>query len=120
VGIVGPSEIGFDDAARLVAEVIGKGRIFLRAPPGFHRALARLAERVMSVPLISVAQVQILEEDMIEPIRAPDPLPADLIPSTLFDESSIRAGLPDPGRFGLGDLRYFASTDGRDRLGPAC
>jgi hypothetical protein len=29
----------------------------------------------------------------------------DLLPSTPFDERSIRPGLPEPGRFGLADLR---------------
>jgi uncharacterized protein YbjT (DUF2867 family) len=33
VGLVGPTELGFDDAARLVARVIGKRRPFVRAPP---------------------------------------------------------------------------------------
>jgi uncharacterized protein YbjT (DUF2867 family) len=108
VGLVGPTQIGFDDAARLVAQVIGKRRAFVRAPLAFHHLMARLAERLMTVPLISLAQVKILEEEVVVPLRAPDQLPDDLIPGTPFDEVSILAGLPEAGPFRLDDLRWFA------------
>jgi uncharacterized protein YbjT (DUF2867 family) len=108
VSLVGPTEIGFDDAARLVARVIGKRRLFVRAPLGFHRLLARVAERLMTVPLISQAQVRILEEEVVDPVSAPDDVPDDVMPSTPFSEESIRAGLPDTGPFRLGDLRWFS------------
>ncbi len=108
VGLVGPTEIGFDDAARLVGEVIGKRRVFVRAPLAFHYLLALASEYSMTVPLIARAQVRILQEEVVEPTRAPDPLPADLVPSTPFDAESIRAGLPDPGPFGSTDLRWFS------------
>lgn len=49
VPLTGPTEIGFDDAARLVATVIGKRRPFVRAPIAFHYLMARLAERLMTV-----------------------------------------------------------------------
>ncbi len=48
VGVVGPTEIGFDDdAARLVTTVLGKKRPFVTMPIGFHYALARVAEATM-------------------------------------------------------------------------
>ncbi|HTW10390.1 MAG TPA: hypothetical protein VME46_22995, partial [Acidimicrobiales bacterium] len=106
VGIVGPTEIGFDDAARLVASVLGKARPFVTMPIGFHRALAHVAEATMTVPLISLAQVRILAEEVIEPANAPDKLPEDLVPTTAFDEPAVRAGLPGPGPFRLDDLRW--------------
>lgn len=106
VGLVGPTEIEFDDAARLVAEVIGKRRLFVPMPLAFHRLLARVAERSMTVPLIALAQVRILEEEVIEAVDAPDVLPADLAPTTPFDEKSVRAGLPLPGPFRMTDLRW--------------
>jgi NADH dehydrogenase len=117
VGLVGPTEIGFDDAARLVADVIGKHPLFVRAPLAFHYLLALAAERSMTVPLIALAQVRILKEEVVEPVRAPDVLPDDLTPSTPFDEESIRAGLPDPGPFGLADVRWFSRPHGRDGQG---
>lgn len=113
VGLVGPTEIGFDDAARLVANVTGRSRPFVRAPMAFHSMVARAAEFLMTVPLISLAQVRILEEEVIEPACAPDVVPDDLVPSTPLDEVSIRAGLPDAGGFGLRDLRWFSNRKGR-------
>jgi len=115
LGLVGPSEMSFDDAARLVASVIGKKRPFVRAPLVFHRLLARAAESVMTVPLISSAQVRILEEEVIEAVGAPDQLPADLMPVTPFDETAIRAGLPAIGPFGLADLRWFSARQSHPR-----
>ncbi len=41
----------------------------------------------------------------IEPAPPCDPLPADLTPRRPFSPEQIRAGLPEPGPFGLRDLR---------------
>ncbi len=106
VAVVGPTEIGFDDAARLVARVLGKRRPVLRVPIGVHYAVAGLAEWAMTVPLVSRAQVRILDEEVVAPIGASDHLPEDLVPTTAFDEVAIRAGLPDPGPYQLEDLRW--------------
>jgi hypothetical protein len=61
----------------------------------------------MTVPLISLAQVRILQEEVIEAANAPDKLPEDLAPATAFDETAVRAGLPGPGPFRVDDLRWF-------------
>jgi NADH dehydrogenase len=116
VAVVGPNEMGFDDAARLVAGAIGKRRAFVRVPLPFHHALAAVAERLMMVPLISSAQVRILAEGVVEAVAAPDRLPADLMPEIPFDVASIRLALPAPGRFGLADLRWCAPLRKRLRL----
>lgn len=113
VALVGPTEIGFDDAARLVADVIGTSRPFIRAPLAFHALMARLAERVMTVPLVSRAQVRMLEEEVVEAAGAPDLVPGDLLPATPFDAGSVRAGLPEPGPFHLADLRWLAERERR-------
>ena len=110
IGLVGPTEIGFDDAARLVAKVLEKRRLFVRMPLAFHSLLAHVAERSMTVPLIATAQVQILREEVIQPVMAPDALPADLEPATRFDEEAIRVGLPAPGPFLLRELRLFSDS----------
>jgi uncharacterized protein YbjT (DUF2867 family) len=110
VGLVGPTEMNFDDAARLVAGVMGLRRPFRRAPLAFHRLMAIVAERVMTVPLISKAQVRILEEEVIDALPPTDELPADLVPATAFDEKAIRSGLPAPGPFHLRDLRCCLSS----------
>jgi len=107
VALVGPTELGFDEAVRLVAQVVARHRWVVRAPISFHYTLAWLAERLMRVPLISLAQVRILAEEVVEPTLAPDALPADLVPATPFNLPSIRAGLPPPGPFGPSDLRCW-------------
>lgn len=45
IPLVGPAELGFDQAARLVATTIGKRRPFVRAPIAFHYLLARPPRR---------------------------------------------------------------------------
>ncbi|HYO60675.1 MAG TPA: NAD(P)H-binding protein [Actinomycetota bacterium] len=105
VAVLGPTELTFDDVARRVAKVIGKRRLFVRAPIAFHYLLARISEAVMNVPLVARAQVRILEEGLVEPACAPHPLPEDLAPVVPFDDAAIRAGLPDHlERFGRADL----------------
>jgi hypothetical protein len=69
--------------------------------------VAWLAERLMTVPLIAAAQVRILEEEVVTPALAPDPLPDDLLPSIAFDATSVRAAVPACTPFGLNDLRLF-------------
>ncbi len=58
IGLVGPTELRFDDAARLVGRATGENRWFIRAPLAFHYALAWFSERTMAVPLVSLAQVR--------------------------------------------------------------
>jgi predicted DCC family thiol-disulfide oxidoreductase YuxK len=98
--------------SRLVAKVIGKQRPFLPVPLAFHFGLAWGAEHSMTVPLIALAQVRILKEEVVEPSRAPDVLPSDLTPTTPFDEDSIRAGLPAPGPIALADFRWCSEIEG--------
>jgi uncharacterized protein YbjT (DUF2867 family) len=104
--VLGPTEMGFDDAVRAIARVLNRRVLVVRLPMAFHRALAWVSEKVMTVPLVARAQVRMLEEEIVEPVLAFDELPQDLRPSTPFDDRSIRAGLPEPGRFGLKDLRF--------------
>jgi NADH dehydrogenase len=106
VALTGPTELLFDDAVRLVARVIGKRSLVVDLPIAVSYGVAWVAERVMTVPLIAAAQVRILEEEVVEPALAPDVLPPALTPSTRFDATSIRAGLPDSRGFGWSDLRW--------------
>jgi hypothetical protein len=39
---------------------------------------------------------------------APDVVPADLLPTTPYNQESVRAGLPAPGRFDRDDLSCCA------------
>lgn len=108
VPLLGPTELTLEDAVQVVADATGRHQPIVRLPVGPHYyAMAWLAERVMTVPALSIAQVRILAEQVVQPTLAPDRLPADLVPATPFDQHSIRAGLPDPGPFRPADLRCW-------------
>jgi uncharacterized protein YbjT (DUF2867 family) len=70
-----------------------------------HLLIRRLAERTMRIPLISVAQVHILAEGVVDVAPFGEAPPPDLVPSTPFSAEAIRRGLPAPGGFGRTDLR---------------
>jgi uncharacterized protein YbjT (DUF2867 family) len=106
IALVGPEIISLREAVARVGAVIGKERIFVRLPVVFHRALGVVLERIMTIPMISAAQVRILSEGIVEPAGPCESVPEDLAPQTRFDFESIRRGLPVAGRFGLSDLRW--------------
>jgi uncharacterized protein YbjT (DUF2867 family) len=105
VSVLGPDEMPLGEAVRRVAHVVGRVPRFVRLPIAAQLAIAHIAEATMRVPLISIAQVHILAEGVVEPRPFADPLPDDLVPTTPFDDAIIRAGLPRPGGFGRVDLR---------------
>jgi uncharacterized protein YbjT (DUF2867 family) len=104
--VLGPDELPLSDAVRRVADVTGRHPLFVPLPIVVQVGGAVLAEALMTIPLISRAQVRILAEGIVEPLPAADGLPVDLLPATRFNEASIRAGLPPPGGFGRRDLRW--------------
>jgi uncharacterized protein YbjT (DUF2867 family) len=109
IAITGAEQLHLSEAARRVAKVLGRRLLILPAPIGFHYLLAQVFEWTMKVPLVARAQVRILSEGVVEPATSCDPLPPDLIPKRRFTPEQIRAGLPEPGPFGLRDLRCSAS-----------
>lgn len=62
----------------------------------------------IKTPLVSLAQVQILSEGIVEALPPCASLPEDLLPATSFSFEQIRRGLPEPERFGIKDLRCSA------------
>ena len=104
--VLGPEELALSDAVRRVAAVVGRRPLFVPLPIAAQQVVATIAELLMTVPLISRAQVRILAEGIVEPLPAADDLPVDLRPTTRFDEAAIRAGLPPAGGFGRRDLRW--------------
>jgi uncharacterized protein YbjT (DUF2867 family) len=105
IAITGAEELYLSDAARRVAQVLGRRIFIFPAPVWFHFALALVCEATMKVPLVARAQVRILSEGVVEPATACDPLPRDLMPVRRFTPEQIRGGLPEVGPFGLRDLR---------------
>lgn len=105
VPVTGPEEMTLREAVRRVARVVGRRPLMFPMPVWFHYALGRVVERIMRVPLVSVAQVRILSEGLVESAGPCGPLPAEFAPSLRFSEEQIRKGLPPAEPFGLRDLR---------------
>jgi uncharacterized protein YbjT (DUF2867 family) len=108
VAVVGPEELALGHAVRRVARASGRMPFFIRLPVFAHYAFAWCFERLMTVPLVSIAQVRILSEGVSIATPPADALPSDLLPRTTFAETVIRPELPAPGGFQLRDLRPFA------------
>ncbi len=107
VAVTGSEELMLTEAVKRVARVVGKEPLYIRMPLWFHYALGWGLERVMKTPLVSIAQVRILSEGIVEPLPACDSLPEDLRPEIRFTEAQIQRGLPKPGSFQLRDCRCF-------------
>jgi NADH dehydrogenase len=105
VAVMGPEEVTGREAVRRIARVLGKRPVIIPMPLLFHSGLAWTAERLMKIPLLSLAQLRILSEGIVEPLPACASLPADLLPKRSFTDEQIQRGLPERGGFGLKDLR---------------
>jgi nucleoside-diphosphate-sugar epimerase len=103
VPVTGPEEINLREVVGRIMRIAKRRPLVLPAPIWLHYAMAWFFERTMTVPLAAKAQVRILSESLVEPVLAPDALPADLIPRTAFTDEQIRKGLPQPHRFGFKD-----------------
>ena len=106
MAVLGPEEMMLGDAVRRIAMTVGRRPLYVRLPVVVHLGLARIFEALMRVPLISIAQVHILAEGVVEPSPPANEPPADLVPTTPFSDEVIRTGLPEPGAFGCRDLRW--------------
>jgi len=105
VAVVGPEQLTLRETVRRVARVVGRRPLMFPVPVWFHYALARCVECIMTVPLVSIAQVRMLSEGLAEPAPPCEPLPRELSPRIMFTDEQIRNGLPAPGPFGLRDTR---------------
>src|SRR5262245_29093038 len=107
VAVTGPEEMPLTEAVRRVARAVNRHPLMFPLPVWWHYGFAWFCERTMRIPLISVAQVRILSEGLIQPLPACDELPDDLRPQRPFSAEQIRAGLPHARRFGLADCRFL-------------
>ena len=108
VAVVGPEELPVREAVERVAAAVGRRPLVFPLPTVLHYAFAWCFERLMTIPLVSIAQVRILSEGVSEASPPFTPLPADLAPATPFNDAAIRPELPPLGPFSLRDLRLFA------------
>lgn len=107
VSVVGPEQMSLTEAVRRVARAVGRRPLMFPLPLWFHYALAWFCEQTMTTPLVSLGQVRILSEGVVESVPGVEAVPDDLKPRRAFTEAQIRAGLPDAKAFGLGDCRWF-------------
>jgi uncharacterized protein YbjT (DUF2867 family) len=112
IALTGAEQLYLSQAARRVAQVLGRRILVFPAPIWLHYCLAQLFEWTMRVPLVAKAQVRILSEGVVESATVCDPVPADLKPTRHFTADQIRKGLPEPGAFGVSDLRCCISHAG--------
>src|SRR5262245_28085742 len=106
LALLGAEEIYLREAVRRVAEVVGKQPVVFPLPVWCHVLMAHVFELAMSVPLVSLAQVRILSEGIVEPASPVVPVPYDLVPTRRFTTEQIRNGLPQAGPFCVGDFRW--------------
>jgi NADH dehydrogenase len=105
VAVLGPETLSLREAVLRVARVVGCRPVAFPMPVWFHYTLGWVVERVMTTPLVSVAQVRMLSEGLAEPWPPCDLLPEEIEPKIRFSEGQIRNGLPPEGPFHLRDLR---------------
>ena len=108
VAVVGPETLMMRELVTRVGGAIGRTPWIVPMPVAFHRLLARVAEAVMHVPLVSRAQVRMLAEGLVEAAPPCEELPDELKPRTRFTPEIIRRELPPPQSFGCRDLRLSA------------
>ncbi len=107
VGVMGPETMALKDAVERVAEAVGKSPAYIRLPLWFHYGFGWCLERLMKTPLVSIAQVRILSEGIVEASPACGELPEELKPKTRFTAAQIRMGLPVAKGFTREDFRCF-------------
>ena len=112
VAVVGPEELTLREAVCRVARVVGRRPLMFPMPVWFHYVLGWFVQRLMTVPLVSVAQVRMLAEGLAESAPTCDPMPVELAPKIPFSEKQIRRGLPAPGPLNLRDLRCCSPRPG--------
>ena len=109
VAVTGPEEMGLSEAVRRVAHVVGKRPYMFRMPVVFHYLFAWWLERIMTIPVVSLAQVRMLSEGIVKPLPPCEAVPADLAPRISFTDQQIRRGLPEAKSLGLNDCRLLVS-----------
>ena len=106
VAVLGPEELTLREAVRRVAKVVGRKPLMFPMPLWFHYAFAALIERLMVVPMVSIAQIRMLREGLVEAAPPCELPPEALAPRQAFTDVQIRKGLPPAKPFGAADLVF--------------
>jgi len=105
VAVTGPERLELAEVVRRIARAADRRVLIVPMPLWFHRLLAQVIERIMKVPLISLAQVKILSEDVSTPPLGTAGPAEDLMPKRQFTVEQIRGSLPDARRIRMRHLR---------------
>ena len=97
VSVLGPEEMTLAEAVNRVAKVKKKPALILPMPAFMHLAMAAVMEKTSQNPLVTVAQVQMLSDDMSTPAKDSVLPDEDLQPKTYLTEEVIRAALDTHG-----------------------
>jgi len=103
VAILGPEQMPLSEAVKRVGNVLEKHPLYVPLPIVVHRLLGLVFEATMKVPLVSLAQVRILSEGIVDLWPPCENLPPDLLPTTGFTDEQIRRGLPEAKAFSARD-----------------
>lgn len=93
VSVLGPEELSLGEAVSRVARVKKKLALILPLPAVFHYTMAAVLERISQNPLVSVAQINMLSDDMNTPMKGSELPPPELQPKTCLTDEQIRAAL---------------------------
>jgi len=93
VSVLGPEEMTLGDAVQRIARVKKKAALVLPLPGLLHLGMAAVMEKLTANPLVTVAQIQMLSDDMSTPAKGTDLPDDDLQPKTYLTEEVIRAAL---------------------------
>lgn len=115
IAVLGPETLTLRQAVRRVARVVGKRPLMFPLPLWFHYPLAALVERIMKVPMVSVAQIRMLSEGLAEPHLPCELPPDDLAPTIPFTSERIRQGLPNSKAYNLHDMVCCWKNNARPR-----
>lgn len=106
IAVLGPEQLTLRQAVRRVAAVVGKHPLMIPLPLWFHYGFAALIERLMVVPMVSVAQIRMLSEGLAEALPDCELPPSHLAPMRPFSDENISKGLPPIRPFGTRDLIF--------------
>lgn len=87
VPVVGPEELSMAELVSRIGERFAVNPVVIPLPVGLHMAMAWAMERLMDVPLVTMAQIRMLSEGLSEVAPPCDELPQDLQPATPFLKS---------------------------------
>lgn len=93
VPVLGAETLRLSGMVRKIGARAGVDPVIVPLPVIFHRVLAWIGERVLNPPLVTVAQVRMLEEGLVEASPPFEKMPEEFSPQSGFLESASQPHL---------------------------